>query len=107
MCMGPEIATIVGVALAAGTTAYSLSQGTPSLPTVNPPQNPPAPPPPPAPAAPPPTTADTGTVLADDRKARARRFGVQETLLTSPLGGGGRRNDGAPVPSAGRSILGG
>ena len=77
------IAAVAGVALAAGTTAYSLSQGTPSPP----PPPPPVPAPPPPVAAPPPPALDAGDIGgARERVQTRRRRGVASTILTSPLG---------------------
>ena len=99
------IIAAVGVATSLATTGYALSKGSPDLPKVEPPKPPPPPPPPPeAPPPPPPDTAgDEG--VAQERRKRAARFGVAQTLLTSPLGGG------ADLPTAGgpgtKSLLGG
>lgn len=88
----------VGAATGVATTAHALSKGSPDLPDVD--VTPPLPPaPPPVPAEPPPMAAETvvGEAVGKEKRKRASRFGVQQTLL-SPLGGTG---------GLGRSLLGG
>lgn len=86
--MGVEtIAAIVAVAaVAASVTVAATAPGPPKL-------EPPKPPPPPpgAPEPPPqaPTREETGKGAARVRREQARRFGVQSTLLTDPLGSAG------------------
>jgi hypothetical protein len=73
----------------------------PPVPTPPPPPPTPAPPPPPpapAPLPPPPATVAEGG-LDPERRKRASRFGVADTLLVSPLGGQDRAGS--------RSLLGG
>jgi hypothetical protein len=99
--MGLETALLVGAiasaTLGVGTTAYSLAQGGPNLPDV--PKPPPPPKPPPAPAPLPPVTTEQG--LDPEKRKRASRFGVADTLLTNPLGGGGTSG------TMSKSLLGG
>lgn len=101
MGLTSAIVAAVGVAASLATTGYALSKGTPSLPAVIPPKAPPAPPPVPPPAPTPPTDADAGKGIADERRKRVERFSVQDTLLSSPLGGTGRDTP------ASKSLLGG
>lgn len=100
MCTGLEIAAIVGVAASVATTSYTLAQGSPALPPVVTPKPPPPPPAVPPPPPKPPTDTQAGEGIAEDRRKRAGRFGIADTLLTSPLGGG---RDTPPN----RSLLGG
>lgn len=86
MCTGIEIAAILGVALAAGTSAYSLSKGTPSPPPLPPPPPAPPPVPPPLAAPPPPAIAAPELAVADEATRLRRRRGLSSTILTSPLG---------------------
>lgn len=97
------IAAIVGaVATVAGTAATLASGGGPDLPPVPKPKPPPAVPPPPATPPPPPTDTQAGEAVGEDRRKRATRFGVANTLLTSPLGGGADL-----TRPGGKSLLGG
>ena len=104
--MGVSIPTIglilAGISTATGiaTTASALSKGAPDLPTVQPALPPPAPPP--VPDAPPmgPTETAAGEAVGKERRKRAARFGIEQTLL-SPLGASGG------VARAGRTLLGG
>lgn len=91
-------------AVAIGTTAYAASQGGPTLPKIPPPVAPPPVPPPPAAAPPPPTETEAGAEVGEERRKRQQRFGVRQTLLTSPLGGG---TDTPTVSMGSRSLLGG
>lgn len=104
MCTGLEIAAIAGLALSVAGTAYQATQGAPDLPEVKPPLPPPAPPPTPQPVPPPLTETQVGEGVARERRRRQQRFGVQQTLLSSPLGGGADLRAGS---TAGRSLLGG
>lgn len=103
--MGAEIAAIAGiitaVAAVAGTAA-TLASGGPDLPPVPKPKPPPAVPPPPATPPPPPTDTQAGEAVGEERRKRATRFGVANTLLTSPLGGGADL-----TRPGGKSLLGG
>lgn len=104
MCTGVEIAALVAAAATVGTTAYTVSQGSPALPEVKPPLPPPAAPPPPAALPPPPSETEAGEGIAKERRKRALRYGVEQTLLTSPLG------NPTPNTTSGvstRSLLGG
>jgi hypothetical protein len=94
----------VGVATALASTGYALSKGGPDLPPAPPP---PAAPPPPKPAPPlptPPIEADAEQGVGQERRKRAQRFGVESTLLASPLGGG---SDLPGRGGTGKSLLGG
>jgi hypothetical protein len=95
------IAVIAGAAASVGTTAYAASKGGPNLPTPKQPLPPPAVPPPPAQVPAAPTETEAGEAVARERRKRIGRFGVEQTMLTTPLGGG-RATGG----SAG-SLLGG
>lgn len=101
MAVTAAIVAGVGLAASVGTTAYSLAQGTPNLPEVKPPPPPPPPPKPPPPPPTPPTETDAGAGIADERRRRAQRFSVADTLLSSPLGSSGR-----DAPQT-KSLLGG
>ena len=97
------IASVVAAAAAAASAGYTISQGSPSIPKLPPPPRPPPPVPPP-PSAPPPPTTDTEVdeAPAKAKRRRATAFGLEQTLLTSPLG--------SPNPGAvgtGRTLLGG
>jgi hypothetical protein len=85
----PTTALLIGSAVAAvgglATTGVALAQGGPNLPDV--PKPPPPPKPPPAPAPLPPQATEQG--LDPEKRKRASRFSVSDTLLTNPLGGGG------------------
>lgn len=84
-----------------GTIAAATKGGAPDFPAVKPPAPPPKPPPPPEPPPPAPTAADAETAVTDERRKRQQRFGIAQTLLTSPLGGSGSGPGRAP------SLLGG
>src|SRR5262245_20934441 len=95
-------AVIAGTALSAATSIHSATKGAPDFPEVKPPMPPPRPPPPPEAPPPAPTMADAETAVAEERRKRQSRFGVANTLLTSPLGSTGTGTTGkAP------SLLGG
>lgn len=96
----PEAAIIASAALSAGSTAYSLSKGSGSPPPITPPPPPPPAPPPPAVAPPPPTETDAEAPVAAAKKRRQTAFGVDQTLLVSPLGGAG-------TGTTGRASIGG
>lgn len=98
------VATIVAAAATVGTTAYTLSKGTPSLPEVPRPENPPAPPPPPGEAPPPPSETEAGQGVATAKRKRSLQYGVRETLLTSPTSSLG---NASPGTSQARTLLGG
>jgi hypothetical protein len=91
--MGLTGAIIAGVGLAASlaSTGLALSRGGPDLPPVPKPVKPPAPPalPPPAALPPPPSETEAGEAVARERRKRATRFGISQTILTNPLGGTG------------------
>lgn len=104
--MGAEVAAIIagiGLATSLGTTAYALSQGGPDLPKVQPPVKPPAPPAlaPPPPLPPPPSETEAGEAVASERRKRQARYGIQQTILTSPLGSSGGTQAGS------KTLLGG
>jgi hypothetical protein len=82
-------AAIVGAAGTATTTGLALSKGSPSLPKPPPPPAAPPPPPPP-PAAAPPFAPDTeaGDPQAKAKRRREQSYGIEQTMLSSPLGGG-------------------
>lgn len=107
--MGSEtllaIGLIASAAATAGSVAYQASQGTPSLPDVKAPLPPPAPPPVPQPVPPPAIESQAGEGVARERRRRAQRFGIAQTLLASPLGGGADLQVGGTT--RGRSLLGG
>lgn len=95
------IASLAGTAVGAAGTGYALSKGSPSLPDVKPPPPPPPVPPPPAAAPPPPTETEVDQGVAKAKRRRATAYGVEQTLLTSPIG---NPNPGA---TSGRTLLGG
>lgn len=97
------VAGIVGAAGSLAGTGLALSKGGPNLPTVKPPPPPPAPPPAPPALPPPPTATEAGEAVGKERRKRASRFGISDTLLASPLGGGSDLR----VPGQSRSLLGG
>lgn len=105
---GDELVTALGIlagvsaALGIGTTAASLAKGGPKLPKAQPPKTAPPPPPPVAPPPPAPTETQADEGVARERRRQQRRYGVADTLLTSPLGNAG----GTTAPS-GRTLLGG
>ena len=106
MYVATSTATIIAaaaiVAAAATQTGLALSQGSPAPPKPAAATPPPSPPPTDTPPPPPtdtPATEDVGT----HRRKRGLQFGVQETLLTSPLGGGTEM----PQAPRTRSLLGG
>ncbi len=99
--MVASIAAIAGLVISGAMTGYELSKGTPDLPAVIPPKPPPAPPAIPPPPPPPPTDTQAGQGVADNRRKQAARFGVQDTLLASPLGSTGRDT------TQSKSLLGG
>jgi hypothetical protein len=105
--MGITSAIIAGVGLAASlaTTGLALAKGGPDLPKVPPPVKPPAPPaiPPPPPLPPPPSETEAGAAVATERRKRQQRFGISNTLLTSPLGGSGSSGSA----TEGKTLLGG
>jgi hypothetical protein len=96
-------AALAGLALSVGTTVHSLAKGGPDLPDVPKPVKPPAPPAlaPPAPLPPPPSETEAGEAVASERRKRQARFGVSQTILTSPLGSGGSTQTGS------KTLLGG
>lgn len=96
------IAAAAGVATSLASTGLALSKGGPNLPKAKPPAPPPAVPPPPAPVPPAPTLTEADEGVARERRKRQTRFGVAETIIASPLGGGA----GTPV-GGGRTLLGG
>lgn len=81
--------TIGALALTAASTGYAIASapGTPPAPPI--PKPPPGAPPPPAPPPAAPTAAQADTGVARIRRQQSRRFGLQQTLLTTPLGGAG------------------
>lgn len=93
----------VGLALGLAQTGLALSKGAPNYPKPQPPPPPPPPPPIPKPAIlpEPPVDADAGKAVAGERRKRAQRFGVAQTLISSPLGGVSGAQPG------GKSLLGG
>jgi hypothetical protein len=96
------IAALASTALGIGTTIAAATKGAPELPKVPKPPSPP-PSPPPAPELPPPPQAvEAEGAIAEERKRRQQRFGVAQTLLTSPLGTGSQGPG-----SRGPSLLGG
>lgn len=99
------VAAIVGAAAAVAGATHTIVKGSPDLPDIPPPA--PPPPAPPPPATPPPLAAETtaGDAVGDEKRRREKRFGVQQTLLASPLGGGTDLPRG--TGAAGRSLLGG
>ena len=104
MCSGLEIAAIVGLVGSLASTGVALSKGGPDLPPVQPPAKPPAPPavPPPPPVPPPPSETEAGEAVATERRKRQARFGVQQTILTSPLG-----SSGSGTQTGTKTLLGG
>lgn len=98
------------VAVAAAGTAYSIASApdTPPAPPI--PKPPPAPPGAPEPPPPAPSATEAGAGPARIRRQQSRRFGLQQTLLTTPLGGAGT-SGGSGVPGTmqpgGRGLLGG
>jgi hypothetical protein len=93
------IAALTGTAASTGMAIKQATKGMPPLPKA---PIPPPPPPPPAAAAPPfaPDTAQ-GEPQARAKRRREQSYGVEQTILTSPIGGG-------QVPRAGsKTILGG
>ena len=98
-------AIIAGVGLAASlaTTGLALSKGAPNYPKPPPPVPPPPPPPIPKPAIlpEPPKEVEADRAVAGERRKRAQRFGVAQTLISSPLGGVSGAQPG------GKSLLGG
>lgn len=103
MCSGLEIAAIVGLVGSLASTGVALSKGGPDLPKVQPPVKPPAPPAlaPPPPLPPPPSETEAGEAVASERRKRQARFGISQTILTSPLGSSGSTQAG------GKTLLGG
>lgn len=103
MAIAGTIATIVAAAAATANAAYTISKGSPDLPKLPPPPRPPPPaPPPPATPPPPPTETAVDEAPAKAKRRRAAAFGLEQTLLASPLG--------SPNPGAvgtGRTLLGG
>lgn len=81
-------AAIAGLALSIGTTTASLAKGEHGTTKVQPPVKPPAPPAlaPPPPLPPPPSETEAGEAVATERRKRQARYGIQQTILTSPLG---------------------
>jgi hypothetical protein len=104
--MGLTPAAIAGIVGAAATTAgaaATIKRGSKGPPELPPPPAPPPPAPPP-PAPPPPAALDTGAeaVVGEDKRKRASRYKVADTLLVSPLGQGSMGS-----PGTGRTVLGG
>lgn len=94
------IAGIVGAAATLAGTAKVLSTGAPDLPPVPKPTPPPLPATTPPPLPPPPTETQAGAAVGEQKRKRAQRFSVQDTLLASPLGA-----SGGTTPA--RTLLGG
>jgi hypothetical protein len=90
------IAAAVAAAAAAASTGLALSQATKGTPKLPPAPLPPPPAPPP-PAAPPPFAPETPQEepQAKAKRRREQGYGVEQTLLTSPLGGGQMPRPGA------------
>jgi hypothetical protein len=103
MASATTIAAIIGGAAASAGAAASIKRGSKGPPELPPPPAPPPPAPPP-PAPPPPAALDTGaeTAVGEDRRKRASRYKVSDTLLVSPLGQGSMG-----APGTGRTVLGG
>lgn len=92
------IAAIVTAAAGAASTGLAISKGSPSLPEVKPATPPPPAPPPPAAPPPAPTQTQADEAPAQAKRRRALAYGVEDTLLVSPLGQAG---------TAGKTLLGG
>jgi hypothetical protein len=97
-----QIASLVASAAGLATTIASATKGGPELPKVPKPPGPPPSPPPPPELPPPPQEVEAEGAVAEERKRRQQRFGIAQTLLTSPLGTGSQ----GPA-SRGPSLLGG
>lgn len=105
-----EIATIIGAVAAVAGATYSIASApsAPKAPSI--PKPPPPPPGAPEPPPPAPSAADAEKGTARVRRQQQRRFGLQQTLLTTPLGGSSGTVGGAGMPGTarpGKTLLGG
>lgn len=96
------VAAAVSAAAGAAGTGLALSRGGPSMPKLPPPPKAPPPaPPPPVPAPPAALDTQAAEAVGQDKRKRQTRYGLANTLLSSPLGG----SSGAARPTS--TLLGG